>query len=52
VLERLQNEGTCWMSGTKWNGQAAVRISVSNWSTNADDVDRSVAAVLQAHSSG
>jgi glutamate/tyrosine decarboxylase-like PLP-dependent enzyme len=52
VLERLQNEGTCWMSGTKWNGQAAVRISVSNWSTNADDVDRSVAAVLQAHRAG
>ena len=49
VLERLQNEGTCWMSGTTWNGQAAVRISVSNWSTNADDVDRSVAAILRAH---
>jgi glutamate/tyrosine decarboxylase-like PLP-dependent enzyme len=52
VLERLQNEGTCWMSGTTWNGQAAVRISVSNWSTNADDVDRSVAAMLRAHTAG
>ena len=49
VLERLQHEGTCWMSGTRWNGRAAVRISVSNWSTNSDDVDRSVAAVLRAH---
>jgi glutamate/tyrosine decarboxylase-like PLP-dependent enzyme len=52
VLERLQNEGTCWMSGTTWNGQAAVRISVSSWSTNADDVDRSVAAMLRAHTAG
>jgi glutamate/tyrosine decarboxylase-like PLP-dependent enzyme len=52
VLERLQHEGTCWMSGTKWNGRAAVRISVSNWSTNSDDVDRSVAAVLRAHAAG
>jgi hypothetical protein len=37
------------MSGTRWNGRAAVRISVSNWSTNSDDVDRSVAALLRAH---
>jgi glutamate/tyrosine decarboxylase-like PLP-dependent enzyme len=52
VLERLQHDGTCWMSGTTWKGQAAVRISVSNWSTSADDVDRSVAAILRAHTAG
>ncbi|HEX3199015.1 MAG TPA: aminotransferase class V-fold PLP-dependent enzyme, partial [Propionibacteriaceae bacterium] len=52
VLERLQHDGTCWMSGTVWKGQAAVRISVSNWSTSADDVDRSVAAILRAHTAG
>jgi hypothetical protein len=34
------------MSGTTWNGMAAVRISVSNWLTDEDDVDRSVAAIL------
>jgi glutamate/tyrosine decarboxylase-like PLP-dependent enzyme len=52
VLECLQHDGTCWMSGTAWKGQAAVRISVSNWSTSADDVDRSVAAMLRAHTAG
>jgi glutamate/tyrosine decarboxylase-like PLP-dependent enzyme len=52
VLERLQHDGTCWMSGTRWKGQAAVRISVSNWSTSANDVDRSVAAMLRAHTAG
>jgi glutamate/tyrosine decarboxylase-like PLP-dependent enzyme len=52
VLECLQHDGTCWMSGTVWKGQAAVRISVSNWSTSADDVDRSVAAMLRAHTAG
>jgi glutamate/tyrosine decarboxylase-like PLP-dependent enzyme len=52
VLERLQHDGTCWMSGTMWKGQAAVRISVSNWSTSADDVDHSVAAILRAHTAG
>ncbi len=46
VLHRLQEDGTCWMSGTTWNGMAAVRISVSNWSTDEDDVDRSVAAIM------
>ncbi|WP_433296302.1 pyridoxal phosphate-dependent decarboxylase family protein [Actinoplanes sp. CA-030573] len=48
VLDRLQREGTCWMSGTTWNGTAAVRISVSNWSTDEDDVDRTVAAIRRA----
>jgi glutamate/tyrosine decarboxylase-like PLP-dependent enzyme len=52
VLERLHHDGTCWMSGTRWHGEAAVRISVSNWSTTADDVDRSVAALLRAHTAG
>ena len=52
VLERVQHDGTCWMSGTVWKGQAAVRISVSNWSTGPDDVDRSVAAMLRAHTAG
>jgi glutamate/tyrosine decarboxylase-like PLP-dependent enzyme len=45
VIERVQQEGTCWMSGTTWQGRAAMRISVSNWSTDEADVDRSVAAI-------
>jgi glutamate/tyrosine decarboxylase-like PLP-dependent enzyme len=47
VIERVQQEGTCWMSGTTWQGRAAMRISVSNWSTDEADVDRSVAAILR-----
>jgi glutamate/tyrosine decarboxylase-like PLP-dependent enzyme len=47
VIERVQHDGTCWMSGTTWRGQAAMRISVSNWSTDEVDVDRSVAAILR-----
>ncbi|MEU4603773.1 aminotransferase class V-fold PLP-dependent enzyme [Kribbella sp. NPDC023972] len=46
VVRAVQQEGTCWMSGTSWQGRAAMRISVSNWTTNEDDVDRSAAAVL------
>jgi glutamate/tyrosine decarboxylase-like PLP-dependent enzyme len=47
VVERVQREGTCWLSGTTWQGRAAMRISVSNWSTDDADVDRSVAAILR-----
>ena len=48
VIGTVQREGTCWMSGTSWQGKAAMRISVSNWSTDETDVDRSVAAILGA----
>jgi glutamate/tyrosine decarboxylase-like PLP-dependent enzyme len=47
VVSAVQREGTCWMSGTDWHGVAAMRISVSNWSTTEGDVDRSVAAILR-----
>nr|WP_221375178.1 aminotransferase class V-fold PLP-dependent enzyme [Actinoplanes polyasparticus] len=52
ALLALQGEGTTWMSGTTWNGSAAIRISVSNWSTDEDDVDRTVAAIEACRSRG
>jgi glutamate/tyrosine decarboxylase-like PLP-dependent enzyme len=48
VLDATQEDGTCFMSGTVWRGLHAMRISVSNWQTTFDDVDRSVEAVLAA----
>jgi glutamate/tyrosine decarboxylase-like PLP-dependent enzyme len=48
VIRRVQEDGTCWLSGTVWQGRSAMRISVSNWSTTEADVDRSVAAILRA----
>jgi glutamate/tyrosine decarboxylase-like PLP-dependent enzyme len=47
VVERVQRDGTCWLSGTTWGGRAAMRVSISNWSTDEADVDRSVAAILR-----
>ncbi|MEU4292074.1 aminotransferase class V-fold PLP-dependent enzyme [Kribbella sp. NPDC026596] len=47
VVSAVQQEGTCWMSGTTWQGKAAMRISVTNWTTNESDIDRSATAVLQ-----
>jgi glutamate/tyrosine decarboxylase-like PLP-dependent enzyme len=48
VISRVQAEGTCWLGGTKWHGKTAMRVSISNWSTTAEDVDRSAAAILAA----
>ena len=45
VVRLLLEDGEAWMSGSTWRGQKVLRISVSNWSTTADDVDRSLAAV-------
>lgn len=48
VIARVQADGTCWLGGTTWHGMAAMRISVSNWSTTEEDVDLSAAAILRA----
>jgi glutamate/tyrosine decarboxylase-like PLP-dependent enzyme len=48
VITRVQADGTCWLGGTTWHGMAAMRISVSNWSTGEGDVDSSVEAILRA----
>ncbi len=47
VIEAVQRDGTCWLGGTTWNGRRLMRVSVSNWSTTASDVDRSVDAILR-----
>lgn len=49
VIQHIQDDGTCWMGGTEWAGKRAMRISVSNWSTTEDDVDRSLDAIRRAH---
>jgi len=46
VITRVQEDGTCWVGGTVWQGRAAMRLSVSNWSTTDADIDRSVEAML------
>ena len=47
MIDRLQADGTCWASGTTWHGMAALRISISNWSTTEADIDRSADAILR-----
>jgi len=44
ALAAVQASGEAWMSGTVWDGRPAIRISVSNWQTSDDDVERTLAA--------
>ena len=52
VIRRIQQEGTCWCGGTVWQGQTAMRISVSSWATTAEDVERSLQAILAIAAEG
>jgi glutamate/tyrosine decarboxylase-like PLP-dependent enzyme len=48
VIERVQRDGTCWLGGTSWRGEPAIRFSVSNWSTTEGDIRRAAAAIVAA----
>jgi len=48
VIDRVQQDGTCWLAGTTWQGKGAMRISVSGWSTSDEDIARSADAILKA----
>ena len=48
VIAKVQSGGTCWCGGTEWHGRPAMRISVSSWATTEEDVEMSLAAILDA----
>jgi len=47
VIAAVQQDGTCWLGGSVWRGQAVMRISVSNHATTVADVERSVEAIVR-----
>ncbi|MBL8199908.1 MAG: aspartate aminotransferase family protein [Chromatiales bacterium] len=47
VIAAIQADGTCWCGSTVWQGRPAMRISVSSWATTADDVEKSLEAILR-----
>jgi glutamate/tyrosine decarboxylase-like PLP-dependent enzyme len=47
IIEEVQRGGTCWCGGTRWQGQTAMRISVSSWATTDDDVQQSLEAIIR-----
>jgi glutamate/tyrosine decarboxylase-like PLP-dependent enzyme len=47
VIQRIQEDGTCWCGVTEWQGKTAMRISVSSWATSDGDVERSLEAMVR-----
>jgi glutamate/tyrosine decarboxylase-like PLP-dependent enzyme len=47
VIHAVQDDGTCWCGGTVWQGQSAMRVSVSSWATTEADVELSLKAILR-----
>ena len=48
AVRRIQQDGTCWLAGTRWRDRPAIRISVCNWRTGEEDIRRSAAAIRRA----
>ena len=46
IIAAIQADGTCWCGPTEWRGRRAMRISVSCWATDDEDVERSLAAIV------
>jgi glutamate/tyrosine decarboxylase-like PLP-dependent enzyme len=45
VTAEILASGEAFFTGTTWHGRRAMRVSVCNWRTSAEDVDRVVASV-------
>jgi len=48
IIKRINQSGEAWFGGTWWNGMRVMRISLSNFRTTGEDIDRVVAAVKAA----
>ncbi len=48
TLRIVQEERICWLGGSRWHDLDAMRISVSNWSTTEEDIDRSADSIIRA----
>lgn len=44
VIQHIQESRECWVGGSTWYGRKVIRISVCAWTTNPEDVSRSVRA--------
>jgi len=47
VIARIQAQGVAWFGGATWNGRRVMRISVCNWLTSEQDIDRTLKSVAE-----
>jgi glutamate/tyrosine decarboxylase-like PLP-dependent enzyme len=48
VIRRVNESGEAWFGGSLWNGMRVMRISVSSYRTNQNDIERAVTAIERA----
>ncbi|MGB7450586.1 MAG: aminotransferase class V-fold PLP-dependent enzyme [Lysobacterales bacterium] len=48
VITRINASGEAWFGPTVWNGMRVMRISLSNFRTTPDDIERAIAAIKVA----
>jgi len=48
IITRINASGEAWFGPTQWNGMRVMRISLSNFRTTPDDIERAVAAIKAA----
>jgi glutamate/tyrosine decarboxylase-like PLP-dependent enzyme len=48
VIAQVQSDGTCWPSGSTFQGRAVMRISIVGWQTTTADAQRSAEAIIAA----
>jgi glutamate/tyrosine decarboxylase-like PLP-dependent enzyme len=47
MMAEILASGEAFFTGTTWRGRRAMRVSVCNWQTSANDVDRVIACVAR-----
>ena len=48
VIRRINASGEAWFGPTTWNGMRVMRVSLSNFRTTGEDIDRVIAAFKKA----
>ena len=47
LLAEIQRDGRIWCGPTQWNGETAMRVSVSSWKTTLDDAHRAADVIVE-----
>ena len=49
TVDRIRSDGVCFTGGAQWLGQEVMRLSVTGFETDQDDVARSADAIVAAY---
>ncbi|MGD9998386.1 MAG: aspartate aminotransferase family protein [Ilumatobacteraceae bacterium] len=47
LIAEIQRDGRIWCGPTMWDGETAMRISVSSWKTDTDDADAAAHIIIE-----